>query len=247
MGGGYFKKKRVHFSQVSNIALRDSKLSLKAKGLYSLIQSYITLQDFILYKGYLMAQCKEKETAFDSAWRELKKNGYLIQNKHKDIKTGKWIYEYELLDEPYLENPPVDIPPVDNPDAENIGDKNNTGSNNTDLNNILKNKTSSSNNEEEVLLKELYKKCKDNNVNISKEELCNLLDSYDKMKVIRMLNKVISSGSVIYNPHNYIATSLDKHFTQRKTSDASSDIENKNTHINGYSIDDLEQRLLGWK
>jgi hypothetical protein len=47
---GVFRKKKVYFAQVSNEALRNSKLSLKAKGLYSLIQSYITIENFILYK-----------------------------------------------------------------------------------------------------------------------------------------------------------------------------------------------------
>ena len=34
---GSFKGKKVYFSQVSNHAIRDNTLSLKAKGLYSLI------------------------------------------------------------------------------------------------------------------------------------------------------------------------------------------------------------------
>ncbi|MBO3338971.1 RNA replicase, partial [Clostridium perfringens] len=36
---GQFRKKKIHFTQVSNMALRDPALSLKAKGLYSLINS----------------------------------------------------------------------------------------------------------------------------------------------------------------------------------------------------------------
>lgn len=45
---GAFIKKEVPFAQVSNHALRDDKLSLKAKGLYALIQSYLTLPDLTL-------------------------------------------------------------------------------------------------------------------------------------------------------------------------------------------------------
>ena len=78
---GAFRKKKVYFSQVSNSALRDINLSLKAKGLYLLIQSYITIPDFILWKTTLIKECKEKTDSFNGAWKELKDNGYLIQRK----------------------------------------------------------------------------------------------------------------------------------------------------------------------
>lgn len=52
VSGGKFRKKRVNFSMVSNEILRDNSISLKAKGLYSLIQSYVTLENFTLYKGF---------------------------------------------------------------------------------------------------------------------------------------------------------------------------------------------------
>lgn len=77
--GGKFRKK-INFSMVSNDIIRNDNISLKAKGLYALIQSYITLDDFILYKGFLLSKCKEGKKAFDSAWRELKESGYLIGN-----------------------------------------------------------------------------------------------------------------------------------------------------------------------
>lgn len=99
---GAFRKKKIKFAQVSNIALRDDKLSLKAKGLYALIQSYVTLEDFTLYKTTLKKQCVEKEKAFESTWAELKDAGYLIQYRFQDDQ-GKYYYEYDLLDEPNQE------------------------------------------------------------------------------------------------------------------------------------------------
>ena len=112
MNTGAFRKKKVYFSQISNTALRDENLSLKAKGLYALIQSYITIEGFTLYKDMLSRQCIDGETAFRSAWKELKSKGYLIQEK---TNTGKgWVYEYELLDEPYILNPRVENPSVGN-------------------------------------------------------------------------------------------------------------------------------------
>lgn len=120
---GSFKSKKVFFSQVSNTALRDKKLSLKAKGLYSLIQSYITIEGFILYKNTLKKDCAEGDTAFESAWLELKKAGYLVQYKHQNG-NGVFIYEYELLDtlQPHPQNLPYG----------KEGVYNNTDINNTD-------------------------------------------------------------------------------------------------------------------
>ena len=110
---GAFKHKRIYFSQVSNTALRDTNTSLKAKGLYSLIQSYITIEDFTLYKSTLQKMCKEGRDGFNSAWNELKKCGYLVQYKYKD-KSGAFYYEYELLDAPL----PEKSPDTENPSME---------------------------------------------------------------------------------------------------------------------------------
>ena len=95
--GGKFRKK-INFSMVSNDIIRNDNISLKAKGLYALIQSYITLDDFILYKGFLLSKCKEGKKAFDSAWRELKESGYLIQYQMQDPETKQFYWEYELVD-----------------------------------------------------------------------------------------------------------------------------------------------------
>lgn len=134
---GKIYRRAVPFTQVSNTALRDPNISLKAKGLYALIQSYITIPDFVLYKDYLRRQCKEGESAFDSTFSELRRSGYLIQHKQQGA-GGKFVYNYELLDvassagekgkigesvyaEPYPENPGVDNPPVDKRSVENQG------------------------------------------------------------------------------------------------------------------------------
>jgi hypothetical protein len=96
---GSFKQKKVYFSQVSNTALRDNNLSLKAKGLYALIQSYITIENFTLYKNTLKKNCSEGSKAFESTWKELKDKGYLIQERHQN-EDGKFYYLYDLLDVP---------------------------------------------------------------------------------------------------------------------------------------------------
>lgn len=102
---GKFRHRKVKFAQISNSALQDARLSLKAKGLYSLVQSYITMENYDLYKWFLLKQCKEGEKAFNSAWKELKDTGYLKQYRLPSGDNGTFCYEYELLDEADLTTP----------------------------------------------------------------------------------------------------------------------------------------------
>jgi len=99
---GFFRRKQS-FAQVSNSALRNKGLSLKAKGLYALIQSYITLEDFVLYKDFLISLSVGGKKSFQSGWEELKRSGYLKQYRIR--KPGGYVYEYELLDEPDFTQP----------------------------------------------------------------------------------------------------------------------------------------------
>ena len=116
---GRFRKKKYNFSMVPNSIIRDGNISLRAKGLFALIQSYITLDNFTLYKSYLMKQCREGERAFNSAWNELKEKGYLKMYKLRD--GGKtFFYEYELLDEPEKLSMMHSVG-VQNVDLQNVG------------------------------------------------------------------------------------------------------------------------------
>jgi len=49
---GSFKKK-AGFTITGNVVIRDMQLSFKAKGLYALISSYITMDNFQLSKTFL--------------------------------------------------------------------------------------------------------------------------------------------------------------------------------------------------
>lgn len=100
---GKFRQRRVNFSAISNSALEDNRLSLKSKGLYAFIQSYIGKPNFTLYKRTLIAKCKEGPKAFDSAWKELKDTGYLKIYRIPSGENDKFEYQYELLDEPDMQ------------------------------------------------------------------------------------------------------------------------------------------------
>jgi hypothetical protein len=135
---GKFRSKKTFFSQVSNSALRDPGLSLKAKGLYALIQSYITIEGFLLYKSHLVKQNADGIKSFESTWAELKQKGYLIQHKTRG-ENGSFCYEYDLLDTGFSNDSPH--PQKGGSGKRRHGERgvyNNTNLINTDLNNIEK-------------------------------------------------------------------------------------------------------------
>lgn len=94
-----FRKRKVSFTQVSNNLLEDKNLSWKAKGIYSLIQRYITIEDWNISIRHLISMSKDGRDSFETGWKELKKAGYLKQYRiPSKEKRGQFDYEYELLD-----------------------------------------------------------------------------------------------------------------------------------------------------
>ena len=97
MSDGYFRVKKG-FTVVQNTVTRDKNLSLKAKGLYMLIQSYITGPDKQWLKSDFLTMVSEGKCAFQSAWEELKEAGYI--KMHVRVMGRSFSTEFELLDEP---------------------------------------------------------------------------------------------------------------------------------------------------
>lgn len=240
---GSFRKKKVYFTQISNSALRDANLSLKAKGLYSLIQSYITIEDFILYKTFLMKQCKEGVDGFNSTWNELKKAGYLIQYKTKDEK-GTFYYEYELLDEiekndPHTENTHMVTPGVDFPHVVNGGCINNTDYNNTDYNNTNntteKTKDVSSSSNKEII--EVYTSLK------LSDNMCKKVSSWDREK----LHKAIQIFNKEKGQYFKLLEKIYRDDNNYKISESVIDpMRFNNFSAREYDYNKLEAQLLGW-
>lgn len=93
---GCFRKK-IGYAATSNVVLRSKILTLKEKGLYGVIQSWITLDTIVLTKEYLKQFCCEGDQAFENAWNGLKKNGYIKIHAFQSERGG-YRYVYELLD-----------------------------------------------------------------------------------------------------------------------------------------------------
>lgn len=71
---------------MSNTHLRDKNLSLKAKGLLSVMLSLPDNWDYSI--AGLVAICKENETAVKSALSELKDNNYVVVTKENPTKSN---------------------------------------------------------------------------------------------------------------------------------------------------------------
>lgn len=90
-----------NFTVMKNYHLRDKTLSLKAKGLLSVV---LSLPDDWEYSiSGLVAILKENETAVSSALKELKTHGFLKVNKYSpsDTTSGRFEYEYIFTEEPF--------------------------------------------------------------------------------------------------------------------------------------------------
>lgn len=106
-------EKNRNYTCISNYHLRDKNLSLKAKGLLSIMLSLPEDWDYS-FKG-LVALVQEESTAVRNALKELKEKKYLEINKIKQTKENKGyigyeynVYEKPKADKPYIENPYTD-------------------------------------------------------------------------------------------------------------------------------------------
>lgn len=113
--------KNKNFTVMSNTHLRDTNLTLKAKGLLSVMLSLPDTWDYSI--AGLCAICKENETAVKSALKELKEYGYVVVDKQTPDKTnnGRFKYEYNVYEEPQqedkkqeVENLPLEFQQVEN-------------------------------------------------------------------------------------------------------------------------------------
>ena len=96
--------KTKDYTVMSNIHLQDRNLSLKAKGLLSIMLSLPKNWDYSI--AGLVAICRENETAIKSALKELKTQKYLVVKKkapHTEgdvVERSRFEYEYNIYENP---------------------------------------------------------------------------------------------------------------------------------------------------
>ena len=91
--------KNTNYTVMSNYHLKDTNLSLKAKGLLSLMLSLPENWDYSI--NGLVAICKEDVRAIRSGLKELETFDYLQRNRIKKA-NGKFDYEYLIYETPYI-------------------------------------------------------------------------------------------------------------------------------------------------
>lgn len=135
------------YTVMSNHHLRNTELSLKAKGLLSLMLSLPENWDYTT-KG-LAAICKDGIDSISSCIRELEKHGYIIRERMRNEKGQLTTIEYTILEQPkntpperektIRENPVLDIPAQVEPIQENTAQLNTNKSNIKELNTDISN------------------------------------------------------------------------------------------------------------
>lgn len=115
-------EKKSNYTVVDNFYLRDKNISLKAKGLLSIILSLPDEWDYSV--SGLAAICSEKETAVKSALKELKSYGYLtvVKKMPGETKSGRIEYDYIFCEQPQKQDDKkqdIEILPLEIQEVEN--------------------------------------------------------------------------------------------------------------------------------
>ncbi len=100
------------YTVMSNFHLKDTTLSLKAKGLLSMFLSFP--EDWNYSTRGLAAICKEGVDAIGSAIKELEKAGYIIRHQLRGANGRITDTEYIIYEQP--QQPEPSAPDVDEPD-----------------------------------------------------------------------------------------------------------------------------------
>lgn len=125
------------YTIMSNNHFREKEMSLKAKGLLSLMLSLPDDWDYSI--SGLVAISKDGKDSVMNALNELEEMGYVKKTMLKDSK-GKFdgynydIYEVPYSEKPYAENPKTGKPNTEKPYAENPPQLNTKQSNTKELN-----------------------------------------------------------------------------------------------------------------
>lgn len=117
--------KNKNYTTMSNYHLRDKNLSLKAKGLLSVMLSLPEDWDYSI--AGLVSICKESELAVKNALKELKTLGYveIVKLMPNETESGRLEYIYNVYEKPIEkqggENQPLENQTLDNQEVEKSG------------------------------------------------------------------------------------------------------------------------------
>ncbi len=99
-------QKTRDYTVMSNVHFRDTRLSLKAKGLLSFMLSLP--EDWDYTERGLAATCSDGRDSLRSAIRELEKAGYLVRSRKRDSHGRLRDTEYIIYETPQFSGDPTD-------------------------------------------------------------------------------------------------------------------------------------------
>lgn len=108
-------EKNRDYTVMSNVHLKDTRLSLKSKGLLSMMLSLPDEWDYS--ERGLAAICKEGVDAIHSAIKELEHAGYIERHQLRDLFGRLSDVEYVIYERPHLHSTDTPSPCTENPDT----------------------------------------------------------------------------------------------------------------------------------
>lgn len=184
--------KTKNYTVMSNEHLKDRRLSLKAKGLLSVMLSLPDTWDYSI--SGLVSICKESETAVKSTLNELKSCGYLVVTKKMpdETESGRIEYVYDIFEHAQAGKQDGKKQGVENLEVESLGVENvrqlNTKKSNTDKSNTDKSTTNKKKEGTRAGYDEIIESYTEN------EELRNALIEFVKMR--KMIKKPLTNKAL---------------------------------------------------
>jgi len=126
--------KTANYTIMSNFHFKEKEMSLKAKGLLSLMLSLPDDWDYSI--NGLATLSKDGKDSVMGALQELEKFGYLIRTRKSDEKGRFKGYDYDIYEEPQPKKPTTDKPYTENPNTEKPTQLNTKRINDEGINNL---------------------------------------------------------------------------------------------------------------
>ena len=193
-------KRDSNFTMISNVGLKDKRLSFKAKGLLSYMLSLP--DDWVFYESEIVNHATDGKQSVRTGMKELEKFGYLVREQQRSS-NGKFAnIDWVVSDEPInsvttASQPSTDLPSSDNPSSDNPSSDNRTLLSTKELST----KELSTNNKENTSAKLTEDFEKLWNLYPNKQGKKKAKSSYERAIKNGTTNKEIQDGIVRYKNH----------------------------------------------
>ena len=179
-------KRDSNFTMISNVGLKDNRLSFKAKGLLSYMLSLP--DDWIFYESEIVNHATDGKQSVRTGMKELEKFGYLVKEQKRNSKGKFAKIDWVVSDEPINGDtttfqPSTTFPSTDNPSTDKRATDNrtllstnelSTNKQSTDKDTTSPKKSKYGDAENVLLTDEEYKKLKDRFPSDYEERINNL-------------------------------------------------------------------------